>query len=85
MVLPQFAHYGSPVFEFSIDTTEYHWNLVLRLGLGRTGIPKGGSEEPGLGWLGSVGKLLAFHFLRPRVTSVNPSPCVADDMVGCKI
>ena len=25
-------------------------------GLGRTGVPGGGLEEPGLGWLGSVGK-----------------------------
>ena len=28
-------------------------------GLGRTGVPKGGSEEPGLGWLGSVGEPLS--------------------------
>ena len=59
--------------------------LFLRLGLGRTGVPKGGLEEPDLGWPGSVGELLALRFLRPRVTSVNPSPCVVDDMVRCKI
>ena len=73
MVLPQLAHYGSPSFEFSFGTTEYHWNLVFRFGLGRTGVPKGGSEEPDLGWLGSVGDLLTIRFLRQRVTSVNPS------------
>ena len=37
--------------------------LFLRFGLGRTGVPKGGSEEPDLGWLGSVGELLALRFL----------------------
>ena len=26
----------------------------IMLGLGRTGVLRGGSEEPGLGWLGSV-------------------------------
>ena len=31
----------------------------LMLGLGRIGVPRGGSDEPGLGWLGSVGELLA--------------------------
>ena len=45
----------------------------LMFGLGRTGVPKGGSEEPGLGWLGSVGEPLALRFLRSRVTSVNLS------------
>ena len=59
--------------------------VFLRLGLGRTGVPRGGSKEPGLGWLGSVGELLILSFLCPRVTSVNPSPCLVDDMVRCKI
>ena len=44
------------------------------LGLGRTGVPRGGSEEPGLGWLRGVGELLALRFLRPRVTSVKCVP-----------
>ena len=39
-----------------------------------TRVPGGGSEEPGLGWLGSVGELLALRFLLSRVTSMNPSP-----------
>ena len=39
------------------------------LGLGRTGVPRGTGT-----WLGSVVELLALRFLRPRVTSVNPSP-----------
>ena len=55
------------------------------LGLGRTGVPRGGSEEPGLGWLGIVGELLALRFLRPLVASVNPSPFVIDDMMRCVI
>ena len=29
--------------------------LFLRFGFGRAGVPEGGSEEPDLGWLGSVG------------------------------
>ena len=70
MSMPQFAHYRSPIFEFSVDSPGI---LFLRFGLGSTGVPKGGSEEPDLGWLGSVGELLALRFLRPRVTSVNPS------------
>ena len=45
----------------------------LMLGFGRTGVPKDGSEVPGFGWLGSIGEPLALRFLRPRVTSVNPS------------
>ena len=53
----------------SITGTEF-----FTLGLGRTGVPRGGSEEPGLGWLGSVGELLALRFLRPRVISANPYP-----------
>ena len=28
MVLPQFANYGSPRFEFLVNTTENHRNLV---------------------------------------------------------
>ena len=43
-------------------------------GLGCTGVLRGDSEEPGLGWLASVGELLALRFLLPRVTSMNPSP-----------
>ena len=54
--------------------------VFLMLGLGRTGVPRGGSEEPGLGWLGSVGERLALRFLRPRVTSVNNSSCVTGMM-----
>ena len=66
MVLPQFAHYRFPIFEF------------------RTGVPKGGSEGPGFGWLGNIGEPLVLHFLRPRVTSsVNPSSRVIDDMMRC--
>ena len=38
------------------------------------GVPRGGSEEPALGWLGNVGELLVLRFLLPRVTSMNPSP-----------
>ena len=55
------------------------------LALGRTGVPRGGSEEPGLGWLGSVGELLVSGFLRPRITSGNPSPYVTDDMMRSTI
>ena len=43
------------------------------LGLGRYRVPKGGSKEPGLGWLFSVGEFMALRFLRLRVTSVNLS------------
>ena len=39
--------------------------VLLRLGFGRTGVPRGGSEEPGLDWLGSVGEFLALRFLSP--------------------
>ena len=42
--------------------------------LGRTGVPRGGSEEPGLAWLESVGELLALRFLLLLVASMNPSP-----------
>ena len=47
---------------------------------GLTGGLSGGSEEPGLRWLGSVGELRALRFFRPRVTSVNSSS-PADDMM----
>ena len=71
-------------FKLFVDITEYHWDLVLKTCLGRTGVPRGGSEKLGLSWLGRVGELLVLRFLRPQVTSVNPSPCVADDMVRCE-
>ena len=45
MVLPQFAHYRSPGFEFSVNATENHRNLVLN-GFSRTGVSGGCSEEP---------------------------------------
>ena len=47
---------------------------------GLTGGLSGGSEEPGLRWLGSVGELRALHFFRSRVTSVNSSS-PTDDMM----
>ena len=34
---------------------------------GLTGGLSGGSEEPGLRWLGGVGELRALRFFRPRV------------------
>ena len=37
--------------------------VILCRGFGRTGVPREGSEEPGLGWLGSVGELLRLTFL----------------------
>ena len=37
--------------------------VFLWFGLGRTGVPLGGWEEPGLGWLGSVGEPLALTLL----------------------
>ena len=53
--------------------------------LGRTRVPRGGSEEPGLGWFGGVGDVLAlrsyFHEW-PQWTRL--SPWLADDMVDCK-
>ena len=54
--------------------------MFLWFGLGHTGVPRGGWEEPGLGWLESVGEPLALRFLRSRVTSVNPSSW-GDDMM----
>ena len=47
---------------------------------GLTGGLSGGSEEPGLRWLGSVGELRALRFFRPRVASVNSSS-PTDDMM----
>ena len=55
--------------------------VFLWFGLGRTGVPRGGWEEPGLGWLGNVGEPLALRFLLSRVTSVNPSSWVDDMMI----
>ena len=57
--MPQFARYGSPVFEFYVNTTKYHWNLVLQVWFGSY---RGSSEWPGLGWFGSVGEPLALRF-----------------------
>ena len=34
MVLSQFARYLSSVFDFIVDTTDDHWNLVLTTRLG---------------------------------------------------
>ena len=33
--------------------------------MGLTGVSKGGSVEPGFGWLGRIGELLALNFLCP--------------------
>ena len=45
--------------------------FLMIAGLGRVGVPGGGSEEPVFCRVGSVGEPVALHFLRLRVTSVN--------------
>ena len=50
--------------------------LLLRLGLGRTGVPKGGSEKPGLEAWRLIGLML---LASTSITSVNPSRCVVVD------
>ena len=72
MVLPQFAHYGSPCFEFFVNTTENHRILFTKVGgFGRTGVFGGCSEELVFCRIGSVGELVALPVLRLRATSVN--------------
>ena len=52
------------IFGFQILDLKDHFSASLILGMGRTGVPRGGSEEPDLGWLGSVGELLSLRFSR---------------------
>ena len=54
--------------------------LFCTLDDGLIGLLSGDSEEPGLGWLGSVGELRALRFFRSRVTSVNSSSRTDDIM-----
>ena len=70
MVLPQFAQYKFPDLNFLLTPLKMTGIEFLMFGLGCTGVPEGGSEEPGYGWLGSIGEPLALCFLRSRVTSV---------------
>ena len=53
-------------------------------GLGRTGVSDGCSEDLVLCRVGIVGELVALRFLRLRVTSVNSSSWLTDDMVTKK-
>ena len=55
--------------------------VFLMFGFGRTEVFRGGWEEPGLGWHGSLCEPLSLRFLQSRVTSVNPSSLV-DDMMS---
>ena len=82
MVLPQFAHYGSPCFEFFVNTSENHRNLVHEGGFCRTGVFGGCSEELVFCRVGSIGELVALRFLRFRATSVNWSSWLTDVMVS---
>ena len=83
MVLPQFAHYGSPCFEFFVNTTENHRNLVHE---GWWFWSDWGfwscSEELVFFRVGSIGELVALHFLHLRATSVNWSSWLTDVMVS---
>ena len=53
-------------------------------GLGRTGVSCGCSEDLVPCRVGSVGEPVALRFLRLRVTSVNSSSWLTDDMVEKK-
>ena len=53
-------------------------------GLGRIGVSGGCSEDLVPCRVGSVGELVALRFLRLRVTSVNSSSWLTDDMVKRK-
>ena len=59
VVLPQFALIDLQFSNLPSTPQCITGILFLMFGLGRTGVPRGGSEEPGFGWLGSVGKPLA--------------------------
>ena len=79
-ILPQYWCYPPMYWTTSNVLNNLHSTEPTLYGV----VPRGGSEEPGLGWLGSVGELPALHFLLPRVTSMNPSLWLADNTVDCK-
>ena len=58
--------------------------LLKDEGLGRTGVSGGCSDDLVLCEIGSVEELVALRFLRLRVTSVNSSSWLTDDMVKKK-
>ena len=58
--------------------------LLKDEGLGRTGVSGGCSDDLVLCGIGSVEELVALRFLRLRVTSVNSSSWLTDDMVKKK-
>ena len=73
-----------PFFELINYTTDNTGIVFFLVVLGHTEVPRGGSKEPRLDRLWIVGEVTALRFLLPRVTSVNPSPEVADDIVKCR-
>ena len=70
MVLPQFAHYRSPCFEFFVNTTENHRNLVhegwwFLVGLGFLVVVQKSLSSAGLEALGSWWLYASCAYERP--------------------